>query len=72
MGPIAFLLSSGRDHDSVHAVPLLEQIDIEGGVARNQGLVNALEERLGQTIRVPDEAQLCGALGAALFALERG
>ena len=28
--PLAFLLSSGSDHDSVHAVPLLSQIDIGG------------------------------------------
>lgn len=27
---LAFLLSSGRDHDSVHAVPLLQQTDIKG------------------------------------------
>ena len=28
--PLAFLLSSGSDHDSVHAVPLLSQIAIGG------------------------------------------
>ncbi len=28
--PLAFMLSSVRDHDSVHAVPLLQQVDIEG------------------------------------------
>ena len=28
--PLAFLLSSGSDHDSKHAVPLLSQISIEG------------------------------------------
>jgi len=28
--PLAFLLSSGNDHDSKHAIPLLSQIDIEG------------------------------------------
>lgn len=28
--PLAFMLSSGRDHDSIHAVELLQQIDIEG------------------------------------------
>lgn len=40
-----------------------------GGVAWNRGVVTALEEKLGQPIRVPEEAQLCGALGAALIAL---
>ena len=43
-----------------------------GGVARNRGVVSALEEKLGETIRVPEEAQLCGALGAALIALGSG
>ena len=28
--PLAFLLSSGNDHDSKHAIPLLGQINIEG------------------------------------------
>ena len=28
--PLAFLLSSGNDHDSKHAVPLLSQINIKG------------------------------------------
>lgn len=28
--PLAFKLSSGNDHDSVHAVSLLEQVNIEG------------------------------------------
>ena len=42
-----------------------------GGVAKNQGVVKALEERLGEEIHVPEEAQLCGALGAALFAWDQ-
>lgn len=28
--PLAFLLSSGNDHDSIHAIPLLEQLNISG------------------------------------------
>ncbi len=42
-----------------------------GGVAQNAGIVNALESRLGIRLHVSDKAQLCGALGAALFALDR-
>lgn len=41
-----------------------------GGVANNSGVVKALEKALGEKIYVPKEAQLCGAIGAALFALE--
>ena len=41
-----------------------------GGVARNQGVVQALEERLGAPLWIGDTPDLCGALGAALFALD--
>ncbi len=41
-----------------------------GGVAQNRGVVKSLEEKLGEDIYIPGEAQLCGALGAALYAME--
>ena len=41
-----------------------------GGVARNLGVVRALEQQLGAPIFLPREPDLCGALGAALLALE--
>ncbi|HPP80091.1 MAG TPA: acyl-CoA dehydratase activase, partial [Deltaproteobacteria bacterium] len=47
-------------------------IAMSGGVARNRGVVRALEEALGRPIFVPEAPDLVGALGAALFALERG
>ncbi len=42
-----------------------------GGDARNKGIIQALEEMLGAKLYICDEAQLCGALGAALFAYEK-
>ncbi len=42
-----------------------------GGVAKNQGIIQVLEEKLGAKLYICDEAQLCGALGAALFAYEK-
>ena len=42
-----------------------------GGVARNKGIIQALEEKLGAKLYICDEAQLCGALGAALSAYEK-
>ena len=47
-----------------------EKVVMTGGVARNQGVVKALEKRLGVPVTVPEHAQLCGAIGAALYALE--
>lgn len=41
-----------------------------GGVARNKGVVQALEARLGERLYITDAPDLCGAIGAALFALE--
>jgi len=39
-----------------------------GGVAKNIGVVRALESKLGMTIAVTDAAQVNGAIGAALLA----
>jgi len=39
-----------------------------GGVAKNIGVKRFLEERIGMELLVPDEPQIIGALGAALFA----
>ena len=37
-----------------------------GGVARNEGVVKALEEITGHRVRVPTDPSIIGALGAAL------
>lgn len=42
-----------------------------GGVAQNIGVVRALEEVLGEPVITSPEAQIAGAYGAALLALER-
>ncbi|MEN6357412.1 MAG: acyl-CoA dehydratase activase [Armatimonadota bacterium] len=39
-----------------------------GGVAKNSGVVRAIEARLDTTLIVPDEPQIVGALGAAVIA----
>jgi len=48
------------------------EIIFSGGVARNIGVVKAIEEELGTSVRTPDEPQITAALGAALFASEAG
>jgi predicted CoA-substrate-specific enzyme activase len=47
-----------------------EPIVFSGGVARNIGVVKALEEELGKKILSPENPQLTAALGAAVFARE--
>ncbi|MCD8018842.1 MAG: acyl-CoA dehydratase activase [Clostridiales bacterium] len=48
----------------------VERYMMTGGVSKNQGLVKTLEEKLGTTLVISDKAQLCGALGAALYAMD--
>ena len=41
---------------------------MSGGVARDMGVVRAMEARLGKAVSVPDDPQIVAALGAALIA----
>lgn len=41
-----------------------------GGVAKNIGMIRAIEEKLGNKLYIAPEPEIVGALGAALFALE--
>ena len=48
-----------------------EDVVMTGGVAQNPGVVRALERALHVTITVPDNPQINGALGAALYAYDK-
>lgn len=45
-----------------------DKIVMVGGVARNKGVVEAMRNAIGMDIIVPENAQLTGALGAAIYA----
>ena len=45
-----------------------EPVVLTGGVAKNKGVVKALESELKISIRIPENPQITGALGAALIA----
>jgi len=47
------------------------EVTMTGGVARNIGMVRALEEVLGRKIEISPDAHFMGALGAALFAINK-
>jgi (R)-2-hydroxyacyl-CoA dehydratese activating ATPase len=55
----------------VRRVGVEEEVTFTGGVSRNVGMVRALEAVLGRRLNVSDDGHYMGALGAALFALER-
>jgi predicted CoA-substrate-specific enzyme activase len=49
-------------------VKIAPPVMMTGGVAKNKGLVQALEKKLMQPILIIDSAQVIGAIGAALLA----
>jgi predicted CoA-substrate-specific enzyme activase len=48
-----------------------EPIVFSGGVAKNSGVIKAIEENLGKQVITPEKQQITAALGAAIFAKER-
>jgi (R)-2-hydroxyacyl-CoA dehydratese activating ATPase len=48
-----------------------QEVVMAGGVAKNIGVVRALEKVMGTEIKIPFESQVVSALGAALLALEK-
>jgi len=52
-------------------VGVAEEVMMSGGVAKNIGVVKAIEKKLGVKLYITDEPQVVGALGAALIALDR-
>ncbi|HET7876821.1 MAG TPA: acyl-CoA dehydratase activase [Methylomirabilota bacterium] len=66
-------------HDSLadRALGLLKRVGLDGpvafigGVARQEGMVVALREKLGVPVHVPEGPEYCAALGAALLGLQR-
>lgn len=55
-----------------YAVGLKEPIALTGGVAKNKGVVNAISKYLEVKILVPEEPQIVGAIGAAIYAKNYG
>ena len=59
------------------AFGLLRRVGMEpefmmtGGVAKNPGVVRAVEEKIGSKLYICEEPEIVGAAGAALYALEK-
>jgi predicted CoA-substrate-specific enzyme activase len=62
---------AARTMSLVRRVGVEDEVTFTGGVSRNIGMVRALEEVLGRSMNVSGEGHYIGALGAALYALER-
>ena len=61
---------SARSIGLLRRVGVEDEITFTGGVARNTGMIQALEEGLKKKINVSEESHFMGALGAALFAFD--
>jgi predicted CoA-substrate-specific enzyme activase len=60
---------AGKLNSMVRKLGLVEDIVLTGGCAKNEGLVKALEEKLGVEIKkLTQDPQIAGAQGAALIA----
>jgi len=74
--PVEDIVAGLHQAIASRAVGMLRRLGIEdeivftGGVAKNKGVVRAVQENLGRQVLVPDDPLISGALGAALLAKE--
>jgi predicted CoA-substrate-specific enzyme activase len=61
---------ASRSMGLLRRVGIEEEISFTGGVAKNIGMIRAIEDRLETRINVSPDSHYMGALGAALFALD--
>ncbi len=62
---------AARSAGLLRRVGVEDEVTFTGGVARNVAMIAALEDRIGTRVNVSEESHYMGALGAALFALDR-
>ncbi len=62
---------AGRVAGLAKRVGIEDDVIMTGGVARNKGVVKALEDEIGKKIHVSELTQYAGAIGAALYAYDR-
>jgi len=61
---------ASRISSMARRVGATEPVMMTGGVARNIGVVRALEKALGVSIEVSESGQVNGAIGAAVMAMK--
>ena len=63
---------AARTCSMANRLGVVPEVVMTGGVSRNIGVVHALEQLLDCSVTVPENAQLTGAIGAALLAWRGG
>ncbi|MHC5111226.1 MAG: acyl-CoA dehydratase activase [Planctomycetota bacterium] len=62
---------ASRSAGLLRRVSIVDEVTFTGGVTKNIAMIEAIEERLQKKMNVSSESHYIGALGAALFALDR-
>ena len=62
---------AARSAGLLRRVGIEDEVTFTGGVALNVAMIETLNERLGLGVNVSEESHFMGAIGAALFALDR-
>ena len=62
---------ANKSYSLLKRVGLEEEFMMTGGVAKNAGVVRAVEEKLGTKLCICPEPEIVGAAGAALYALDK-
>lgn len=62
---------AARVYNLLRGVGVEPDLVITGGIGKNIGMVRRIEQMVGLKALVPEEPQIVGALGAALFARDR-
>lgn len=62
---------ASKSYSLLRRVKLEPEIMMTGGVAKNPGVIRAVEEKIGHKLYICPEPEIVGAAGAALYALEK-
>lgn len=62
---------AGKSYSLMKRVGLEPEFMMTGGVAKNPGVVRAVEEKIGAKLYICPEPEIVGAVGAALYALDQ-
>jgi len=74
--PLEDILAGLHDAIATRVIGMVKRLGIQpsvvltGGVAKNIGIIKAMEENLGHTLLVPEDPLFSGALGAAILGRE--
>lgn len=62
---------ASKSYSLLKRVGFEKEFMMTGGVAKNPGVVKAVEDKIGSKLYICDEPEIVGATGAALYALEK-